>query len=157
MMEDTNANNQRDLALKALLESDKKKQIILIGHSMPSSSLLRVGSKEIKSIFLIWCRRRPKLTIKMKILKGDIVEIITAKYQNWSEIPRHEQGYFENQKEIPPTRGVRFKVHSISEYKNERKVCAMINGRFQLNVSVDCVMIYKRPLINYLKMFFLNK
>lgn len=79
----------------------------------------------------------------MEYLKNDIVEIITAKYKSWNDIPQHERGYFENQNEPAPTIGQRFRVKIIGA-----NLYAEINDKICLGVHPDCVMLFKRPLIN---------
>lgn len=86
----------------------------------------------------------------MKFYKGDIVEIVTAKYNSWNDIPTHERIYFENQREPAPTIGQRFIVNGISK---ENKYYAMINNRLCLLTSYDCLCLYKRPIINHIKAF----
>lgn len=49
-MEDTGENSAARLTMKALLESDKKKQIILIGHSMPSLLGLLNGAESTTTV-----------------------------------------------------------------------------------------------------------
>lgn len=83
----------------------------------------------------------------MKYFKGDIVEIVTAKYKSFNDIPLSERGYYENQGIPAPFIGQRFRVNSISE----NMVGAKVNGRICLQTSKDCVTLYKRSLINKFK------
>ncbi|MCH7827571.1 MAG: hypothetical protein IIC75_06330 [Bacteroidetes bacterium] len=82
--------------------------------------------------------------------KNDIVEIITAKYKSWNDIPSHERGYFENQNGLAPTIGQKIRVKIIGE----NKMYAEINGRMCLGVSPDCVMLVKRPFINWIRLLY---
>ncbi len=88
----------------------------------------------------------------MKYFKNDIVEIITAKYKSWNDIPNHERGYFENQNEPAPTIGQRFRIKTIGD----KRIYAEINGRMCLGVHPDCVMLIKRPLINMLRSLYVR-
>lgn len=88
----------------------------------------------------------------MKYFKGDIIEIITARYKSWNDIPDHERGYFENQNEPAPTIGQRFEVKVLAK----DKIYAIINGRMCLGVHPDCVMLIKRKLINRLRSFYVR-
>jgi len=88
-----------------------------------------------------------------KYYVDDIVEIITAQYNNWDDIPACERGYFENQNTYAPTRGQRFRVVMIdTTYKNEIR----LYGSYKLGLSAitECVMLYKRPLKNKIKALF---
>lgn len=87
----------------------------------------------------------------MKYYEGDIVEIITAKYKSWSDIPRHERGYFENQEEPAPTVGQRFRVYFISENSISAKTP---RGLPCLSIHPDCVMLYKRSFRNKIRALF---
>lgn len=79
---------------------------------------------------------------------GDIVEIVTAKYKSWEDIPQHERHYFENQNEYAHTIGQRFEVRVIT---NEGVLYAVINNRMQLRANPECVRLISRKFINRIK------
>lgn len=79
----------------------------------------------------------------MMYQKGDIVEIVTAKYKSWNEIPDAEKGYFENQQEPAPFIGQRFRIYDFT--RNGKSVYANIDGRLCLFVSIDCIRLIERP------------
>lgn len=82
---------------------------------------------------------------------GDIVEIVTAKYKSWEDIPHHERHYFETQKEYAPTIGQRFEVRVITD---KGILYAVINNRLQLRTEPSCVRLIRRSLINRIKYLF---
>ena len=89
----------------------------------------------------------------MRYKKGDIVEIITAKYKSWNDIPPHEKAYYETQDIPAPFIGQRFRVWKTRDDKGllfYRKRTGDIMSPFW-NVHKDHVRLYKRPFINYLK------
>lgn len=85
----------------------------------------------------------------MKYYKDDIVEILTAKYKSYNEIPQHElpQDY-ESRKYGLGTVGQRFRVSSI--YGDE---LYFGKDRWRPVFSVDSftVRLYKRPFKNWIK------
>ncbi|WBC28403.1 hypothetical protein RPMD05_22 [Rhodobacteraceae phage LS06-2018-MD05] len=88
----------------------------------------------------------------MKYFKNDIVEIITANYKSWNDIPNHERGYYKNQNEPAPTIGQRFRIKIIGD----DRIYAEINGRMCLGVHPDCVMLVKRPLVNKVRSLYVR-
>lgn len=76
----------------------------------------------------------------MKYQLGDIVEIITAKYKSWSDIPAHEKGYYENNREFAPFVGQRFRVGFVGE----ERIGAIIDDKMCLHTHPDCLMLVKR-------------
>ena len=112
----------------------------------------------------LWVGRGPNGKMGMKIIlmqdfeslgfEGDIVEIITAKYKSWNDIPLHERGYYENQREPAPTIGQRFRISWIYINERDNTLYANIKGKNCYGVSSDCVILYKRPLINWIKALF---
>ena len=88
----------------------------------------------------------------MKYYKGDIVEIITARYKSWNDIPAHERGYYLNCKEPAPTIGQRFRVAYVPD-EHSGQLCAQINGGICLCVYPDCVILIRRSLFNKIRSF----
>jgi hypothetical protein len=84
----------------------------------------------------------------MKYLKGDIVEIITAKYKSWNDIPGHEQGCYENQRKMAPFIGQRFRVSWISDDGR------IYSSSLDYGINSDHLMLYKRPFKNWIKITF---
>lgn len=80
----------------------------------------------------------------MKFKINDLVEIVTAKYSSWNDIPSHERQYFENQRIPAPTRGQKFIVKYIHE-SPYNSVSGEHNGRIVLNTCVDDLILINRP------------
>lgn len=79
-----------------------------------------------------------------KFYKGDIVEIITSKYKSFNDLSESERLYYQNQNPPCPFIGQRFRVNSISG----NMLSAKVNGIICLQTSKDCVILYKRSLLN---------
>lgn len=95
----------------------------------------------------------------MKYFKGDIVEIVTGEFKSVQDVPAHRKGYFENQGEPIPFIGQRFKVYDLSErnriqYLYVRYFNRLGNDCLSMGVTSCEVMLYKRPLLNWLKSIF---
>ena len=93
----------------------------------------------------------------MEYYKGDIVEIITSQYKSYSDVPAHEIWYFNNQEKDVPFIGQRFKI----EYINNTTIASYRTNNqgikdFNLYTHTDRVMLYKRPLRNWIK-YYLSK
>lgn len=79
----------------------------------------------------------------MEFKIGDLVEIVTAKYSSWNEIPKEDQRYYENQNVPAPTRGQKFIVKHIHDFLYN-SVSGERNGKMILNTFVDdLILIYR--------------
>lgn len=91
----------------------------------------------------------------MKYFKNDIIEIVTAKYNSWNDIPNHEKGYFETQKLPAFTRGQRFTITGIGN--SGSRIVTIVNGGLVLGVKLECVTLYKSPWYNWFKQLFFKE
>jgi hypothetical protein len=91
----------------------------------------------------------------MRYFRGDVVEIITAKYKSWNDIPLHEIGYYEQSNGgIAPMIGQRFRVKSHDGNHVYGGFYSSIGKHSSFYQHNDTVMLYNRPFLNWVKALF---